>query len=432
MDGTQEAPTVATLRAHEHRGTVLEEVHARPFRPLGTPRRLLHFAFLTDAAEAEADRAALVRFCAERGVEQPRDGVRQFRTVFGDKALRWEQHGEFTTYCWQLADGDGSLFIRQAGELAWPMGLIEQPGRHLVSVDLQLVRPEATPDLAAIFDAASLCSVTVEDGAARVSTDFKAGADGFVRILVVNQGLDPTRTGALAQRLLELETYRLLALLGLPEAQRLSEPIARIERSLVEITREMTRVDGLDANQRLLDRIAALAAELEAGVAESLFRFGATRAYHGIVQGRLAAIHGEAAAGGETFDSFLSRRMTPALRTCAAIEARQASLSSRLARAAQLLRTKVDIELERQNRDILSTLSERTRLQLRLQHTVEGLSIAAVSYYVVGLIGHLAGLLPALGLTIDKEVVTAAAIPVVVAAVAWFILMRVRRHKNIP
>ena len=90
-----------------------------------------------------------------------------------------------------------------------------------------------------------------------------------------------------------------------------------------------------------------------------------------------------------TWSSFLARRMAPAMRTCATTEERQTNLSEKLARAANLLRTRVDVELERQNRDLLKSMNERTRLQLRLQTTVEGLSVAAVSYYVVGLFGYL-------------------------------------------
>ena len=146
---------------------------------------------------------------------------------------------------------------------------------------------------------------------------------------------------------------------------------------------------SLANNNRLLDELTALAAELEAGAAGSLFRFGASRAYDEIVQTRLRII-GERKVGGlPTWSSFLARRMAPAIRTCIATEERQANLSRKLARAAQLLRTRVDVEVEQQNRDLLRSMNARTRLQLRLQATVEGLSVAAISYYVVGLFGYL-------------------------------------------
>ena len=92
--------------------------------------------------------------------------------------------------------------------------------------------------------------------------------------------------------------------------------------------------------------------------------------------------------GWPTFQDFLARRMAPAMRTCAMLEERQAKLSEKLSRAANLLRTRVDVEIERQNRDLLSAMNDRARMQLRLQETVEGLSVAAISYYVVGLAAY--------------------------------------------
>ena len=240
-----------------------------------------------------------------------------------------------------------------------------------------------------MFNRASLAVAENAEGDALFATDFQADPAGFVRILVLDRGLGAERAGALAQRIVELETYRTLALLGLPEAQRLTPSINRIETRLAEVTEEMRRTDKLIDNHRLLDELTALAAELEAGAAASLFRFGASRAYNEIVQLRLATIGERKVEGLPTWSSFLARRMAPAMRTCATTEDRQTNLSEKLARAANLLRTRVDVELERQNRDLLKSMNERTRLQLRLQTTVEGLSVAAVSYYVVGLFGYL-------------------------------------------
>ena len=228
------------------------------------------------------------------------------------------------------------------------------------------------------------------------------------------------------QRIVELETYRTLALLGLPEAQRLTPSINRIETRLAEVTDEMRRADRLIDNHRLLDELTALAAELEAGAAASLFRFGASRAYNEIVQLRLSTVGERKVEGLPTWSSFLARRMSPAMRTCATTEERQADLSEKLARAANLLRTRVDVEMERQNRDLLKSMNERTRLQLRLQTTVEGLSVAAVSYYVVGLFGYLAKGLHDEGVPIDISLATALFVPVAVLAI-WWVVRRIRR-----
>ena len=97
------------------------------------------------------------------------------------------------------------------------------------------------------------------------------------------------------------------------------------------------------------------------------------------------------------------------------------------ARTQKIGGARVDVELERQNRDLLKSMNERTRLQLRLQTTVEGLSVAAVSYYVVGLFGYLVKGLHDEGVPVDISLATALFVPVAVLAI-WFVVRRIRRR----
>jgi len=416
------------LTPHALRAAVLSEVHARPFTPLATPRRILHFAFATAGGAAKADRAALAEFCARRGLEPLREDAKHHRLALGGATLRWEQHSEFTTYTWELPALSDSPFHPAASSLAAPMAGFPQPGPLLVALDLHLLAdPDKKITVAQLFDRASLAVAENNEGDTLFATDFNVDARGFVRILVVDRGLGPERAGALVQRIIELETYRTLALLGLPEAQRLSPSINRIEQRLAEVAEEMRSTEALVDNHRLLDELTALAAELEAGAAASLYRFGASRAYNEIVQLRLATIGDRKVENFPTWSSFLARRMAPAMRTCATIEERQATLSQKLARAANLLRTRVDVELERQNRDLLQSMNERTRLQLRLQTTVEGLSVAAVSYYVVGLFGYIVKGVHDEGVPIDISLATALFVPVAVLVI-WWVVRRIRRR----
>ncbi len=415
------------LVPHPERGAILGEVHARPFAAVPTPRRLLHFAFLTDAGQAAADREALARFCAERGVTAPTEGAKHHRVRLGDSSLRWEQHSEFTTYSWELPAPAETPFLPAAGLLPHGMRALPQPGPHLVAADLHLVPEAAVSALDAIFDPASLAAASVDGGAAVAATDFRAGADGFVRILVLDRGLTTARAGALVQRLLEIETYRTLALLGLPESQRVAPSVRRTEETLVRIASTMTTTGGLAADNALLDEMTALAARLESEAASANYRFGACRAYDTIVHQRLAAIGEQPHAGWPTISAFLARRLAPAMRTCQMLQERQADLSTRLARAANLLRTRVDVALEQQNRDLLAAMNDRTRLQLRLQQTVEGLSVAAIGYYVVSLFGYIAkGTKDAGWLMLDPGVATALFVPVALLGV-WAAVRRIRR-----
>jgi uncharacterized membrane-anchored protein len=415
----------ARLTPHPMRAAVLGEVHARPFTPLTSPCRLLHFAFETTSEAAKADRAALAEFCARRGLDPLRENAKQHRLAFGGSVLRWEQHSEFTTYTWELA-GDGTPFDPAASALASAMAELPQPGPVLVALDLHLIAG-ALDNFEALFERASVAVAENREADALFATDFQPDPGGFVRILVLDRGMSPDRAGALAQRLIELETYRTLALLGLPEAQRLGPSIHRIETRLAEVTDQMRHSEGLTGNNRLLDELTALAAELEAGAAASLYRFGASRAYNEIVQMRLATIGERPVDGFPTWSAFLARRMQPAMRTCTTTEERQANLSQKLARAANLLRTRVDVEVEQQNRDLLKSMNARTRLQLRLQTTVEGLSVAAISYYVVGLFAHIAEGAAAEGVHVNVRLATALFVPVAVLAI-WWIVRRIRRR----
>ena len=416
------------LEPHRLRATVLGEVHARPFTAIEIPHRVLHFAFDTAGERGEADRAALVDFCVRRGLVAPKAGDKHHRLSFSGSVLRWEQHSEFTTYTWELASErlgpDMAPFHPAASALAAPMDMVPL----LVALDLHLLgngNDKLAPQR--VFERSSLAMAEVADGAAVMATDFQCDPTGFIRILVIDRGLDPERAGAAVQRVLELETYRTLALLGLPEAQRLAPSINRIERRLGEVTEQMRSTEGLTANHKLLDELTALAAELEAGGAASLFRFGASRAYNEIVQLRLQTLGERPVKGFSTWSSFLARRMAPAMRTCVMIEERQANLSTKLARAANLLRTRVDVELEQQNRDLLQSMNERTRLQLRLQATVEGLSVAAITYYVVGLFSYVAEAASEAGVPIHPGYATAAVVPFV-ALFIWGLVRRIRKR----
>ncbi|GAA3839070.1 DUF3422 domain-containing protein [[Pseudomonas] carboxydohydrogena] len=427
---SNEPATLPPLMPHRLRAAILNELHARPFTALAVPRRILHFAFHTNEAAAQTDRVNLFAFCTTRGIAGPLPSEKHYRVALGSTVLRWEQHSEFTTYTWEMpAAASDAPFTPGVAVLEPQTRAIPQPGPLLVAIDLHILRKDPNHlSIEEIFDRASLASAENSDGSASYATDFRLDPSGFVRILITDNGLASDRAGALVQRVLEIETYRTLALLGLPEAQRLSPSISRIEHKLAEVTQKMREANDLGSNRQLLDELAALAADLEAGAAASVFRFGATRAYDEIVHQRLETI-GERKMGGlPTWTSFLARRMAPAIRTCITTEARQSELSLKLSRAADLLRTRVNVELEKQNQELLKSMNERTRMQLRLQTTVEGLSVAAITYYVVSLFGYVAKAAHETGyIHIEPAYMIAGFIPVA-ALTIWAIVRRIRKH----
>lgn len=413
--------TVMGFPAHADRAAALGEVHARPHPMLAHPRVLIQLAFMTEGGFT-VDHAVLCELSRRLGIAAPDRQARHYTMNWGQGTLRWERHTEFSTYLWE---GPLDEAGRQPEDMPFGNGF-SPPGAVISGIRLEIRGwTKAGEALAGGFDPSALCYSSVEGGRAAIATDFRQDGDGLTRIVVLDQGLTPARSGALAQRLLEIETYRTLAMLGLPLAQSLSARVRRIEDRLAALTAEM-KASPRRNSQELLAELTELAAELEADAASSLYRFGASRAYDVIIQERLDALGEEALAGGETWKGFLQRRLAPAMRTCQSVESRQENLSEKLSRATTLLRTWVDVEVETQNRALLASMNDRAKLQLRLQQTVEGLSVAAVSYYVVGLIGYLAKGLSLFGHAIAPELVTAASVPVAIAAV-WWGVRRIRR-----
>lgn len=412
------------LTDHPLRATVLAEMHARPFQLFVAPRAILHYAFMLQAG-SEPPQAAFAAECRRLGVEPPAPSARFHVVPVGSGTLRFEAHSEFVTCTFDCAGvGPGAPL---PDDNPFGTGFV-QPGPVMVATRLDLVVADPAEDGGFTgFDRRSLAVSSFVGGAALAASDFAVERSGATRIVVIDHGLGDRLAGPTVQRLIEVETYRTLALLGLPEAQRIAPEIQRTEAALAAITARIRTSSGIEANRALLDDLTALAGDLESTGTVSSYRFAASRAYAEIVKARLRTLAEESVGGYGSWSSFLDRRMAPALRTCEAIWKRQQDLTDRLARTAELLRTRVEIEVEQQNGALLQSMNRRARMQLRLQQTVEGLSVAAVSYYVVGLIGYLAGGISLFGVHVDKGWIAAASVLPVVALV-WWMVRGVQNH----
>jgi uncharacterized membrane-anchored protein len=259
-----------------------------------------------------------------------------------------------------------------------------------------------------------------------VWTDVRVHADGYGRFLVKDLGLNQRQLGRLAQRLVEINSYYLLAMLAFPIARAALPKIAALERELSDSVRKLSEISGLGDESALLKRLSTLAAEAESVAAATNYRFSAAKAYSALVAQRFEDLRATRLEWMQPLDEFMLRRLAPAMETCASVATRQDSLSVRVARASDLLRTRVDVALEAQNRDLLRSMNRRARAQLRLQQTVEGLSVAAISYYVVGLVAYAAKAAHGAGVKVDPDLAAGIAIPIVVGLV-WFAIRRLRK-----
>ncbi len=382
---------------------------------------MLALAFLRGELAGDKLRERLDAFARAHGAAPAPAGARHHRMILKQGLFRWEEHTEFTTYVFMLRD-EAARFDLSAGELLASLSLPEQPGPHLVSADISILGPEQAEAALSHVRSGVISISDLEGGRAQVASDFVPDESGFVRFVLINRDLPDRRLGSLGRDIMEIEVYRNLALLGLPEAQRIGPIIREIEVGLAGLMGDLVHQQSLPEGDALLARLTNMTARVESEIARTKFRFGATRAYGAILNDRLSGFGTPATPDAPTIFAFLARRNAPALRTCETMEANLVDLAARLTRASGLLRTRIDVELAKQNNALLSTMSERTHLQLRLQQTVEGLSIAAISYYVVGLVGYLLkGMKEAKWLPLPIDLAIGISVPLVVLAMAYVV-----------
>lgn len=408
---------IAHIAAHPDRAMALEEVHARPPLAIAAPASIAHLVLLS-GEDGTAAREHLSRLTSEPVGE----GIRQKVIALERTRLKWERHTEFVSYTAVLdgASGEDPLAVLPSG---W---LEDLPGELLVALRLNVHR-----------DGDALRRIAPSDepiyggrlnGGLDVWTTFRPNSQGFIALSMATGDAGADQIGRRVQRLVELETYRIMALLGLPLARRLGPQVSRLEKELAAVLDGMTRPEDDAPDDDTLRRLTRLSAEAEALRGEARFRFSATRAYFALVEARLAALEEDKIGEMQTLGGFIATRLRPAVRTVESLWQRQTQLSDDLSRALSLLRTRIDFAVNRGNQELLDSMNRRHRQQVKIAEAVEGLSVVAISYYALGLIAYgfkalrEAGLLP-----ISVELATGLAVPLTVGAV-WVVLHWLRRR----
>ena len=421
---------------HPLRYALVNELHARPFPSLSVPCTAVYVAIKEPVEAANRDRARdrahLLALLDRHGSAHPQPDATHFSGPIGRAELKWESHTEFVTYSAFTPGQSARPFDPSETEIFPEDWLADAPGKRLCSVQ---VRVDFLPDtdaevvarLEEWFVPESLAVSRVVDGAAIVAGDFRIDPAGQMRFAVfVRKGTGSRRVGRIVQRLCEIETYRAMSMLGLVRARELSRRLNTLDPQLAGL---VTRQDGGSRSaEAVLEDLLSVSGELESHLVKCSFRFAATTAYEAIVNQRIEVLREERLDGRQTFGEFMRRRYDPAMRTVKSTETRLESMAERAQRAAELLRTRVDVERSAQNQKLLESMDRRADLQLRLQQTVEGLSTVAISYYAVNLGAY--ALEPAAHrMHLSHGGLMAILTPVVLLAV-WLMVRRIRRHHS--
>ena len=421
------------IQDHELRYALANELHARPFPALEAPCFAAYLAIKRPSDAAGRDRAEdlahLTTLLDRFGASRPAEGANHYFGEIGKYSLKWEQHTEFVTY---TIFGDGiaaTPFDPKVFDVFPADWLAAAPGVRVTSA---LIRVEPMPDLATMrekidkwFVPESVAASAVLDGAAVVAGDFRIDAGGHMRFAVfAGEDITERRVGRVVTRIAEIETYKAMSMLGLARARDVQARLEDIEDELSALVRDLGQAG--ERHETELGELLHLASELESLNAQTSFRFGATGAYEAIVADRIRVLREERWDGRQTLHEFMMRRFDPAMRTVKSAARQIDDMAARAMRAAELLRTQVDVERSAQNQKLLESMDRRADLQLRLQETVEGLSVVAISYYAVSLLAILVEPF-AYRFGIDKLWAKAVlVIPVVL--VVWLMARLVRRR----
>lgn len=424
---------MAPIEDHPLRYALANELHARPFPTLTPPCRAAYLAIKqpTNAGNRDRamDRAHLVKLLDRYGAQHPQPGATHYFGRIGKHELKWECHTEFVTY---TIFGDGvaeTPFDTTTFNMFSEDWLAEAPGVRITSALIRVEQFESeeaiTEKLSKWFVADSLAVSRVLDDSAIMAGDFRIDQTGHMRFaMFVRPETGSRRVGRVVQRLCEIETYKTMSMLGFSRARELGPRIGTIDRELSQLISNMS--GNTSGSEETLRSLLDVSSRLEDILAQSSFRFGATSAYETLVHQRIKVLREDRYFGGQTFAEFMTRRFDPAMRTVKATEGQLRSMAERGSRAADLLRTRVDVERSGQNQDLLASMDKRADLQLRLQRTVEGLSVVAISYYAVNLVSYVAYPL-AEPFGVSKGVMTAILTPLVVLLV-WLAVRRIRRR----
>lgn len=416
---------------HPLRYRMANELHARPFPSISAAGTAVFLALKTPqdtiGGNRQAERDQLLSLLDRYGAQHPQPGATHYSGTIGRHELKWEQHTEFVTYTIFTGSLGARAFDPTDFEVFPADWLAGFPSVRVTSILLRIEtladRSDVIPFLDEMFVPESLAVSSVLDDAAVIAADFRIDTAGHQRMAVfVAPKTGPRRVGRIVQRLCEIETYKSMSMLGFDAARGAAALLGSLDDDLTSLMGQMR--SGETPAETALDRLLEISSALETMIAATSFRFGATGAYEAIVGQRIQMLREIRFEGRQTFAEFMMRRYNPAMRTVISAQARMQALSDRAIRVGELLRTKVDVTRSAQNQKLLESMDRRADMALRLQETVEGLSVVAISYYAVSLAAYL--FYPLTGITGLSKGELTAAITLPVVLMVWWAIRRIR------
>ncbi len=431
-----------------------DELHARPYIRLGSNLRVFHFAYLISENQEKEAWNYLRKFLEITDFSSPPNKSFKFWVAESKELIiRYECHTEFISLTLiypekiKLSKNRIPILFEESFLNILPIEFLKNfPGRHLMSswIDMSPGKHNFNPnDIEKVFFHDNFAGSLVAESGAKVFMSFKSDKsyflnDGFRRVFIQNKSLRTRRTGRLLQRIVELETYQVLSLLGLPSVREEGKNLSILEKTITKIIKSVSKTAKQNLKkgslsypdyQNDLNELSYVVAKIEEISSSTNYRLSATFAYYKLVEQRLKDLREDRLESFQTNKEFLSRRLEPAIRTCEAFSRRLETLATRAQRADNLVRTQIEMGIQIQNKNLLESMEIRARAQLRLQETVESLSIVAITYYIIGLLSTIVNPLNLNFFFFNKQIFLALSVPTVLIII-WFAAKILRKKIN--
>jgi uncharacterized membrane-anchored protein len=446
------------MRPYDHplRTVLHEEVHARPPVALWPRDRILNQAFLLKGNDRQ-QQLDWINAISEQ-TKQPIDPnhgqtfrIIELRPAPQRVIIKWELHGEFSSISAIVQQKDliaeAPIKTRhgienEVNDLLNRLSIKpmhEAGGLRISAIDIAFEDRglfKEADEVSSLFSGNTLIGSTIlSNQKAQLWTDLQVNEDGYISFLVPHAGMGSRQAGRVARRITEVEIYRMASMLAFPVAKSLSGPLRNAEAELSELSKEISMAQNQESvathqDGEFLERISTLASKIEEWISEHGLRFTAAEAYSQLTAKNLEELSEASLPGVQTLSEFMERRFAPAMSTCSWTQRRLRELSDRISRTTQILRTRIEFVNESQTQELLASMDRRAKIQLRLQETVEGLSVLVLTYYAVSLIIYMAKGAKELGLMIPAELIGGASAPII--AYGIYALNKLRKKKFNP
>jgi uncharacterized membrane-anchored protein len=446
------------MRPYDHplRTVLHEEVHARPPVALWPRDRILNQAFLLKGSDRQ-QQIDWVNAISEQ-TKQPIDPnhgqtfrIIELRPAPQRVIIKWELHGEFSSISAMIqqeqliTEAPIKSRIKLEGEVNQLLANLtikpmhEAGGLRISAIDVAFENRAlfmTADEVAHLFSGNTLIGSTIlSSKKAQLWTDLQVNEDGYISFLVPHAGMGSRQAGRVARRITEVEIYRMASMLAFPVAKSLSGPLRNAEGELSELSKEISMAQSQESlathqDGEFLERISTLASKIEEWISEHGLRFTAAEAYSQLAAKNLEELIEAPLPGVQTLSEFMERRFTPAMSTCSWTQRRLRELSDRISRTTQILRTRIEFVNESQTQELLASMDRRAKIQLRLQETVEGVSVLVLTYYAVSLIIYMAKGAKELGLMVPAELIGGASAPIIAYAIYALNKLRKKKYKS--